>query len=266
MARVTKRLVRSPRVLRRRATFKAPATRPEPRAAPARERPTSPGEDRADAPRAAFMDIARPRAETPTALPRHARPDAIRRLAKCVPSGAASQSHQYSPRVAGSSPETQTLDGNTPGFTNQEPRLGTSQRASTKNHRSPFSLLARPTFFFSNENWRKSDDRRWRADRGAARRHTSAAPVPRRARTGFRPAVPFAPARARALARPRSSPVGPTGTPHAAAALVGQRVVQFKPPQPRRDPSRPARLPAAHRDPARWRLRFPPRRWRLCST
>jgi hypothetical protein len=105
-----------------------------------------------------------------------------------------------------------------------------------------------------------------RADRGAARRHTSAAPVPRRARTGFRPAVPFAPARARALARPRSSPVGPTSTPHAAAALVGQRVVQFKPPQPRRDPSRPARLPAAHRDPARWRLRFPPRRWRLCST
>jgi len=98
MARVTKRLVRSPRVLRRRATFKAPATRPEPRAAPARERPTSPGENRADAPRAAFMDIARPRAETPTALPRHARPDAIRRLAKCVPSGAASQSHQYSPQ------------------------------------------------------------------------------------------------------------------------------------------------------------------------
>jgi hypothetical protein len=170
------------------------------------------------------------------------------------------------PIFAGSSPETQTFDEKTRVH---EPRTVSErliQRASTENHRSPFSLLLGRHFFSAFENWRKSDDRRSSADRGAARRHTSAAPVPRRARTGFRPAVPFAPARARAFARPRSSPVGLTGTPHAAAALVGQRVVQFKPPQPRRDPSRPARLPAAHRDPARWRLRFPPRRWRLCST
>jgi hypothetical protein len=149
-----------------------------------------------------------------------------------------------------------------------EPRTASRNVSTRVDQKPPVAVFASrsATYFFSNENWRKSDDRRWRADRGAARRHTSAAPVPRRARTGFRPAVPFAPARARALARPRSSPVGPTSTPHAAAALVGQRVVQFKPPQPRRDPSRPARLPAAHRDPARWRLRFPPRRWRLCST
>lgn len=165
------------------------------------------------------------------------------------------------PLFAGSSPETQTFD--------KLQGSRTKNRSSTRvDRKPPVAVFAspRPTFFFSVENWRKSDDRRSSADRGAARRHTSAAPVPRRARTGFRPAVPFAPARARAFARPRSSPVGPTGTPHAAAALVGQRVVQFKPPQPRRDPSRPARLPAAHRDPARWRLRFPPRRWRLCST